>query len=324
VGKLIGFFRTHGKNWFEAFHIVYAAIVIAGGVAIIFAPTGSEDAPWRARFILVAFLASFILLLGSTLYLSFSLGRKARYAAASEHFHDVMHIQRDTCHQLQQLIRNMRANNLQELEFKEATNLKHFRILLSAVANYFSLVTGCACRAMIYVFDSDTQTSVPQSGVNIGQTIASRIHILKLRLLAINSVASTTVPVDVRQQIWLRDDAVFTDMCLGRKGLHANPKANGSGKSGSDIRVPIRYIPSDQRDSPQLQEKLSIPGFLVIESSSRKSFDMRFDGPYAAAISDALYPLLVHLFEALELKYMSSANPKQSHIPDRPMSSNAL
>ncbi len=299
--NLRGFLRTHRKNWFEVFHFVYAAIVIAGGLAIIVTPPGSADAPWRARFTLLAFLASFIMLLGSTLYLSFSLGRKARYAAAAEHFHEVMHIQRDTCHQLQQLIRNIRANQVQELEFKEATNLKHFRILLSAVANYFSLVSGCACRAMIYVWDSDNQTSAPQSGADIGQTIASRINDVKLQLLAINSVASTMVPSDVRKNFRLCEDMVFTDMGLGRHGLHGNPKVNGAGNSGSDIRVPIRYMPSDQRDSPQLQEKLSIPGFLVIESSSRKSFDMRFDGPYASAISDALYPLLVHLLEALAL-----------------------
>ncbi|MBN4080307.1 hypothetical protein JYT31_01450 [Beggiatoa alba] len=279
------------SKWFEWFHVIYATIVVAGGIVTIF-----PDKPeLRELIILIAFCSYSGILLIFLVLFTFKFSRKARYSEATKCLHSALHSARDAYHYLDWC----KSESHDEVSFDKERLCRYMTATLTSVSAAFTLVTGVNCRTSIKI---------------LGQTADNQLYVSTLARDAIAKTASEDRDriegekhlVSANTDFHLITEGHLNYFCDSNLPKYPNYANSSLGNNGvqkgqpwklpykSSIVWPIRYVytKNETEASTTKDTNEDLFGFLTVDSSSVNAFIEKYDVEMGAALADTLFPLL--------------------------------
>jgi hypothetical protein len=286
-------------RWFEWLHHFYILGAVGYWVFLFFSPSGSNQST-RELWLTLFFGLYFVIILIAFLGVSIVNGKKARYAEANKMLHEAMHASRDAYRYLVWC----NDDSKKTVQFNEETFRAKLQQCLTAMAGAFSLVTGVSCR-----------TCIKTLGLN--KDTAEGIFVTTLARDGISAKKCEDKDCQEGKQHWLLKNTDFRLIFYKRiryffcgnlpnENNYENTKlANGVWINKGDGSVepwpldykacivwPIRYVYARSEIDESNKNDQDLYGFLTVDSSSRNTFDRRYDVEMGAAIADALFSVL--------------------------------
>ncbi len=266
-----------GNRFFTALEIISAACTILlflGGVLQLL------DGPVWAIILVVWMLLLTTALIGLIVAQERRVGRRTRYALATEASHGAEHF-----------IRDAEAGIL-----NGGTDVAHtipiLRNALTEVARTFTLITGSPCRACIKEVHYPGPTAVPVGSDNLRS--------LKVSTLCRDNAGGPPSVADDHEH-YVSENTDFELLFMQRwkyRWYHSNnlekenPYKNSSWGDGRarDYRSTCVWPIQKTDDTPEKCHDTL--GFLCVDSLDVDIFDSRIDFHVGAQIADSLYPLM--------------------------------
>lgn len=252
------------------------------------------------------FVLYFLVLLIYTLVLTYTHGRKSKYADANRLVHGAIHNARDAYHYIDWCLSPERNNTVfDKVRFRE-----YMVRVLSATAQAFTLTTGTACRASLKVIGNQARYD---ANTNLYDSMF--VQTLARDSISDKQCRNKDRDEDTKHLLfhntdfrWLFERKVdyYHHKNLPSSDNYENtslPKGYKSSKDVSDwpldyrstIVWPIRYVYEREEIDESANTGTTdqdLYGFLTIDSNARGAFDERFDSQLGASIADALFPIL--------------------------------
>ncbi|MGZ3236772.1 MAG: hypothetical protein ACXU8A_05280, partial [Burkholderiaceae bacterium] len=265
-------------------HFTYVPLLIAA----YFVSGISESKDLK---ILIAYIAVFVyvlVLMGLLAYFIISYSRKARYAEAMYCIHSAIHQIRD--------INIYLAHCLQAPIQYEAAHFEHrFCSVLNSVAQAFDIATAVSNRVCVKLIGGPKGSEYAKT---LSRDSASRIQSEKkdkakaeTHLINKNTDFHLIVSNELRY---------FCENNLRKYPNYCNTSLDPTnGHSGSwslpysaCLVFPIRFTTVEKSDDGQAEDRISILGFLAIDSAARGVYEKRYDVEMGAIIADTLVSVL--------------------------------
>ncbi len=290
------------RAWGHWVHIVYVVLVIA---LYFWAGAYAE----KDVKVLIAYIAVFcyvLLLMGLLAYFIVSYSRKARYSEAMYCIHSAVHELRNASSYLDRCL-------IKPIEYESTKFKESLRAVLESVVQAFNIVSAISNRTCIKVLGGEIGnehvTTLCRDPASHERNKSRDVSEGQKHKVNLNTDYHLLVRAE--QRYFLSNNLKKYPNYMNTS-LNANDKSSNDGRWSlpyvSSLVLPIRYIEEESCDASRKDTRITILGFLAIDSQARGAYTERYDVEMGAIIADALYSVLSRWIKLEEASKHARAN----------------